>query len=208
MSSDDEASSSLNSLLNKYKIPIGLSLVGLVLIVGGVFATSAPINTEQASYFPKESIVKPTEEYIVVDISGAVKKSGVYKIAKDSRLEDVVNAAGGLGADVNQEYISKYLNMAQKLSDGMKIYIPFEGEQGIMQAGSSAGGVAGVSTTPGKINVNSSSQSELEALSGVGPVTASKIISGRPYQKIEDLLNNKVVSKSVFEKIKDSLVLY
>lgn len=52
------------------------------------------------------------------------------------------------------------------------------------------------------------SQGELEALPGIGPVTAGKIISGRPYQQIEDLFNKKVVGKAGFEKIKDMVVVY
>ena len=71
----------------------------------------------------------------------------------------------------------------------------------------------GVAAAPGnqaqtKVNLNTATQPELEALPGIGPVTASKIISDRPYQQVEDLLNKKVVSKAIFEKIKDSLVLY
>ncbi len=188
--------------INKFKIPIGLSLVGIVLIIGGVFFTSHPISQKQADNYPKESIVDPNSQYIAVDISGAIKKAGVYKIAADSRLEDIVKQAGGFAENANQEYISKYLNLAQKTSDGMKIYVPFEGEQGTTQLGT----VAGVSTSQVRLNINNASQSDLEALSGIGPVTAKKIIDGRPYQKIEDLVSKKILGNATFDKIKDSLV--
>ena len=112
--------------------------------------------------------------------------------------------AGGFNETANQEYISKYLNMAQKLSDGSKVYVPATGEE--MPAGGGTGVIA--ATSQSKININTASESELDSLSGVGPVTASKIISARPYQQVEDLLSKKIVSKSVFEKIKDQLVLY
>ena len=199
----DASSSDLNFLLNKYKIPLGLSLVGLVLIFGGVFLTTHP-TTKQASSFPKESIVNPSSQFVAVDISGAVKNVGVYKIAQDSRLEDIIKQAGGFADNANQEYISKYLNLAQKTSDGMKIYIPFEGESAPANVG---GVVAGVSSTQVKININNASQSDLEALSGIGPVTAKKIIDGRPYQKIEDLVSKKILGKATFDKIKESLVV-
>lgn len=94
--------------------------------------------------------------------------------------------------------------MAQKISDGSKIYVPSQGEN---EANVQTGQVSGVSTQA-KININTASQSELEALPGIGPVTASKIISDRPYQKIEELISKKVVSRSVYDKIKDSLTLY
>jgi competence protein ComEA len=200
---EGDLTSGTNQLLNKYKIPIGLSLLGLVLIFGGVFLTTNPV-TQQASSFPKESIVNPSSEFIAVDISGAVKNAGVTKVSKDSRLEDVIKQSGGFTEGANQEYISKYLNLAQKVSDGMKIYIPFEGESAPVNM---VGAVAGVSTAQVQLNINNASQSDLEALSGVGPVTAKKIIDSRPYQKIEDLVSKKILGKATFDKIKDSLVV-
>lgn len=187
---------SLVTLLEKFKIPIALSLVGLVLITGGLLVSPH----KQPQQFPKESIVSSSKE-INVDVSGAVETPGVYKLLEGSRVEDALKLAGGIKEEANQEYVAKTLNLAQKLTDGSKIYIPYEGES------ASGGVVAGLSSTT-QVNINSASQSELEALPGVGPVTASKIISGRPYQKIEELLDKKVVNKATFEKIKDSVTLY
>lgn len=195
--------------LQKFKLPIGLSLIGVVLIIGGVFASGLTNQKPKGlpasrQDFPKESLVQPqTQKLISVDVSGAVNKSGVYQLNADSRIEDAISAAGGFAQNSNQEYISKYLNMAQKLSDGTKIYVPAVGED--LPAGQTGTTGAVVSA---KININTASESELDFLSGVGPATAAKIISGRPYGSIEDLLAKKVVTKSVFDKIKDSLVLY
>lgn len=185
--------------LQNFKLPIALSLLGLVLILGGIFTSS--LNKSKQKDFPKESMVEV--KTISVDVSGAVQKPGVYKLKEGSRIEEAIGAAGGFSKNANQEYISKYLNLAQKLVDGSKIYVPFEGETSISQGSQVAG--ANVST---KININTANQSELESLSGVGPVTASKIISNRPYQKIEELLEKKIVGKSVFEKIKESIAVY
>lgn len=195
--------------LQKFKLPIALSLLGMVLIIGGIFASG--VNEQVSSYgskqksrdFPKESLVE-SQKMISVDVSGAVLKGGVYQLKDGARIEDAINAAGGFSPDSNQEYISKYLNLAQKLSDGSKVYVPVEGES----SPAVQGGVVAGSNTQVKVNINTASQSELEALSGIGPVTASKIISGRPYQKIEDLIGNKIVGKAIFEKIKDQLVVY
>ncbi len=193
--------------MDKFKLPIALSVVGIVLIIGGIFTSGigkAKPNPP-AGGFPKESLVTENQKMISVDVSGAVQKPGVYSLNEGSRIEDAVLAAGGITESANTEYISKYLNMAQKLSDGTKIYIPKVGEQGVSPV--SAGSVAGASANA-VVNINTATQAELETLSGIGPVTASKIISDRPYQTAEDLLNKKVVSKSVFEKIKDSISLY
>lgn len=187
--------------LQKFKLPIALSILGIVLIVGGIFASG--LNKSRPKNFPKESIVE-VQKTISVDVSGAVQKAGVYKLKDGARVEEAIQAAGGFSENANQEYISKYLNLAQKLSDGSKVYVPAAGETGpAVQAGLVAG-----SQTQAKVNINTASQAELEALPGIGPVTASKIISDRPYQNIEELLSKKVVSKAVFEKIKDQLVIY
>lgn len=186
-------------ILEQFKLPLALSLAGLVLIIGGLVSGQASTREDA---FPKESLI--SSRSIILDISGAVNKPGVYKLDHNSRIEDAIKAAGGIRENANSEYVSKYLNMAQKLSDGMKIYIPFVDEQGIVSAVKSVGGIS--SGLSGQVSINSASQSELEALPGIGPVTASKIISGRPYGKPEDLLNQKIVSKSTWEKIKDSVV--
>lgn len=194
--------SSFRETLEKFKIPLSLSLIGVVLIIGGIFY-SGPSSKSRPEEYPKESIVG-IQKQISIDVSGAVTKPGVYKLDSTSRVEDALKAAGGISEAANKDYVSKYLNMAQRLQDGMKIYVPFEGEVGVQSSG---GFVAGASSQT-QVNINSATQSELEALPGIGPVTAAKIISGRPYQKIDDLLNQKIVSKSTFEKIKDSIVVY
>lgn len=192
--------------IDKYKLPIALSILGIVLIIGGIFASG--INSQSSSSaskqdFPKESLVQTTK-MISIDVSGAVANPGVYQLKDGSRIEDAIKIANGFSENVNLEFVSKNLNMAQKLSDGSKVYVPSEGEQ----ASSSYMGTVAGATSKAKVNINTSSQSEIETLPGIGPVTASKIINGRPYQQIEDLFNKKIVSKAVFEKIKDSVGLY
>lgn len=185
----------------KFKLPLGLSLVGIVLILGGVFASG--LTKQKSKEYPKESLIQQSQKMISVDVSGAVLRKGVYQLQDGSRIEDAIKMAGGFSEKANQEYISKYLNMAQKLSDGSKVYVPSEGDQ--IPAG---GGVIAGAAVSSKVNINTASESELESLPGIASVRASSIISGRPYQTVEDLLNKKVVSKAVFEKIKDQIVVY
>lgn len=183
---------SLRDLFSGFKLPLALCLVGLVLILGGMFLSQSP----KTKTIPKESLVQ-TNMAVKVDISGAVLNPGVYDMSPEDRIEDVIKKAGGLRQEVNQEYVSKYLNLAQKVVDGSKIYIPFKNERYVLGANTSS-----------KVNINTSSSQDLEKLSGIGAVTASKIISARPFNSIEDLINKKILSKSVFEKIKDQIVVY
>lgn len=193
----------INEILNSYKIPLGLCFVGLVLVLGGLFFSDLTAKPKEQKNFPSESLVQPKSE-IKVNISGAIQNPGVYSLNSTDRVEDVIKMSGGFSEDVNQEYISKVLNLSQKISDGMKIYIPFDGESQYVQ--SLVGQVAGATTT--KVGLNTSSSKELEDLPGIGPVTAGKIIGSRPYNDVNDLLIKKAVSKSVFEKIKDQVDLH
>lgn len=194
-------SDNLKDYIDRFKFPIALSVLGLVLIVGGLFVSSNGAQAQKE--FPKESLVA-SEKIISIDVSGEVNTPGVYKLKEGLRIEDAINAAGGFTPKANQEYISKSLNLAQKLVDGTKLYIPAEGEEAAIASNAEVAGVNSASA----VNINSATQAELEALPGIGPVTASKVISGRPYQNIDELINKKIIGKSVFDKIKSSIAVY
>ena len=143
---------------------------------------------------------------IFIDIEGAVVKPGLYKLPQGSRIQDSLISAGGLAASADRKYIAKNLNLATKLTDGAKIYIPFLGEVLRLDSGlnsSSQGEIVG-----DLVNINTSSQSQLEALPGIGPVTAQKIITGRPYSSVDELLSKKIVGNKVFIQIKDKVTVY
>jgi len=185
------------NITTRFKLPIALSFLGIILIIGGIFTSG--LNKQKPKDFPKESLVE-SQKLISVDVSGAVSKPGVYQLKDGSRIEEAISAANGFSKTANKEYISKYLNMAQKLSDGSKIYVPIVGDNAPPPVGSTS--------IQSKVNINTASQSELEALPDIGPVTATKIISARPYQALEELTSKKVVNKTVYEKIKDVIVVY
>jgi competence protein ComEA len=198
----------INEKLNEFKLPIGLLLVGGVLLIGGVFSSNLiqKPETQAPENFPKESLVSESQlSSVKIDVAGAVNSPGVFSLNKESRIEDAIKMAGGFSDKASREYVSKRLNLSQKLSDGLKIYIPFEGEA-LVGSAQAAGvpAVAGAATSvsaSGKIGVNSADQASLESLPGVGPVTAKKIIDSRPYASLEELLSKKAVSKAVYTKI-------
>lgn len=196
-----------NGLLEQYKYPLILSFVGLVLIVGGLATSGLLANkpkSTSAKDFPKESLVEKgttSALQIKIDISGAVLAPGVYELNKEDRVEDAIKKAGGFAEGVSQKYVAQNINLSQKLSDGQKLYIPFEGEN--------IGGVLGSSSigAEGKVSINNASQQELESLPSVGEVTASKIIKSRPYTSLEDLITKKALNRTTFNKIKDQIGL-
>ncbi len=158
---------------------------------------------------------------IMIEVSGAVKKPNVYKLSSNSRLKDVIERAGGLSDEADQAFFARNFNLARFLSDQEKIHVPSssEIESGIyvenarlvdytqpqpqttaqLRQGTSTDQAA---TTTATININTATSEELEALPGIGEVTAQKIIDSRPYGSTQELLDRKVVGKSVFEQIK------
>lgn len=197
------------TILKENKLILLLSSIGLICLSIGLIQFVLPKNSDVVFEKGAESkgVVEAasTNSVIMVDIEGSVIKPGVYKLAPDSRIQDALVAAGGLSIDANREYVSKKLNQAQKLTDGMKLYIPSQTDHNASQDIISSGSEANAS---GQININSASASELDSLPGIGAVTAGKIIAGRSYTSIEELTSKKIVSPSVFEKIKDKISVY
>lgn len=196
-------------LLKKHWFPLSLGALGIMFFVYGLIGlfVSNKSASEDIIFEANSAKQNSTEvKTIFVDIEGAVVRPGLYKLPKDSRIQDAFVVAGGLSASADRNFVSKNINLAIKLSDGAKIYIPSVGE-----AVSSSSVLSGSSQTGGGgdlVNINSSSQSQLESLPGIGPKTAEKIIAGRPYGYVDELLNKKIVGNKVFNQIKDKVTIY
>lgn len=200
--------------LKEHVIAIVFGAVGLICLSYGAISLLHPQQTIDPEFPPLEASsrtikVTPVVKKITIDVEGAVQKPGVYQLPADSRTQDALVAAGGLSQNADHQEVAQNLNLASQLTDGAKLYIPTIGEQMVTSGSastSSSGNVAGAST--GKVNINQASESELDALPGIGPVTAQKIISNRPYQSVQDVIDKKAVGQSVFSKIKDLVSVY
>ena len=203
----------LLTLLQANRPAFALGSIGLLLIVIGIATTIVSENKSQGVVMEDAASTSaiPASSLITVDVSGAVVNPGVYQVSANARVQDALIAAGGLSARADRSFISKNINLALKISDGAKIYIPSIGEveRPSFSAGtnSSAQAVIGGMPSSGLVNINTASSSDLDTLPGIGPVTAGKIIDNRPYGSIDDLLTKKVVTKSVFEKIKAKITI-
>lgn len=169
---------------------------------------------------------KTDKNKIVIYIIGEVKQEGVYELDENSRISDAIEKAGGTkeNADLSQ------INLAYKIEDGMRIYIPKKGElvqdkekiedktQEIVTGKSTdITNTTSVNTNLStnkksktdieKINLNKATQTELETLPGIGPSTAEKIIAYRKengnFKNIEDIMNVNGIGESKYSKIRD-----
>lgn len=186
-------------------------LIGLILIGFGVLLFKTNILTQSDSVEILQGTTEPQNisQEIVVEISGAVEKEGVYKMKMGDRIDDLLIVSGGLSVNADRDFVSKKINRAAKLFDGQKVYIYQKGElsakelQGIKVDQDVLG-----DSSSGLVNINTASLSELDKLSGIGPVYAQKIIDNRSYSTLEELVSKGVIGQSLFDKIKNDISLY
>jgi competence protein ComEA len=175
-----------------------------VAIGGIILLLSGGIWFYQHQEKVEVEIIKSEKSEILgiwVDVQGAVEKPGVYKIEGDTRVKDALMAAGGLSDKADRSWVARYVNLAEEVKDGVKIYIPEKGDPTSPSASLGA-------STELKININAASVGELDKLEGIGATRAQAIIDGRPYGKVEDLLEKSIIPKSVFEKIKQQISVF
>lgn len=164
---------------------------------------------------------------LMVDVSGAVKKPSVVELPANSRVQDAIDAAGGLKKDADITNV----NRAAFVSDGEKILIPSknpaggsissdgmsDGSSSGLSGGSSNGSATNSSQTSsssgivnGKVSLNSASSEELQTLTGIGPALATRIIEYREhngsFKTIEDLKQVSGIGDKTFDKLKDFIV--
>ena len=184
-------------------------------------------NVEIAVQEESEEEEKPVEQEIKeetdpcpvrIDVSGAVKKPGVYCIEKDSAIVDAVKEAGGFINGFAQKYISMKVNLSALLSDNSKIYIPFEEDsvcellefklpKEIVQITEPESPEESENPSTQCVSINSASKEQLQTLDGVGPSTAQKIIDARTFAKVEDILNVSGIGEATYNKFKDKICL-
>ena len=162
------------------------------------------------------SSINTTPQIITVQVAGAVKNPGVYRLKYGSRINDGLVAAGGATSAANLDVI----NLATVLNEGEQIYVPKRGEKphvitnrpqaGGVGGAAGAGGAGGVGgATNGaalqQININLASVVELEQLPGVGPATAKAIVAYREkfgaFLKVEDLLKVRGIGPAKLSEI-------
>jgi competence protein ComEA len=172
----------------------------------------ATASSHAASFAPPSSGAIPATdaERVVVEVNGAVRRPGIYRLSPASRVGDAISAAGGYGGRVDA-IAAQSLNLAAKIEDGQQIHVPARGEAAAAGTALAPGAASGVSAhrPAGAINVNTASAAELDTLPGVGPATAAKIISARaekPFASVDELRDRKVIGAATLEKIRDLVV--
>ena len=173
-----------------------LGLIAAIVLVLSVFIVIR--GNTQSSAAPEIVPITLAEPEIFVDVTGAVNKPGVYTLTGKSRVIDAIKAAGDSapGADLST------INLARVLNDGEQIYV----DSLVMN---SAGQRVSKKTPSGPININRATARQLDALDGIGPVIAARIVEYRKingsFLSIDDLQKVSGIGAAKFAQIKSKV---
>lgn len=226
---------SIPSLLEKYYSQLKFILSGLLLFGSGLLLAKVweykrrpklsyqeeavseigPAGLERSSQITQS----PSGTMAIkIDVSGAVNNPGVYSLQTGDRVEDALKKAGGIADNADKEWVSKELNLAAKVSDGTKLYIPAEGESlavDVSFQSESAGQVVGAADDsgagcPSKININTASLETLTCLYNIGEKKAQAIIDYRsqdPFDSVEEITNVGGIGEKTLERVRSRVTL-
>lgn len=191
---------------SRLRAGLGAAIV-LVLVLLGVSAALGWLSAHgPTSTVTIPSTVAPPlvgqQPAVMVHVSGAVQRPGVYSLPAGARVVDALAAAAGPAPHADPDA----LNLVRPLTDGEQLHVPAEGETNATEA-TSSGGSAGHS----RVNINRASQAELETLPRVGPTLAQRIIDHRtehgPFRNIEDLQAVSGVGDQTFANLRDLITV-
>ena len=161
-------------------------------------ANVTPLGVASEVDRPGDIAVRP----LVVDVEGAVARPGLVSVPSGGRIGDAIGLAGGFAANADLAAAAGVLNLAQEVTDGLKVVVP------TMGVATDARAVAGSSSdaSGGPIDLNRATQAQLDSLPGVGPATIAKIVAARdeqPFATIEELRSRGIVGEATFGKLRD-----
>ena len=203
--------------ITKWRIPllIGLGIVQGLIIIGLVFSNQKSAQTENTDEWllemqsESECIFQEPEEqepvFWVVDVKGAVTNPGIYEVAKNMRVQNAIDLAGGL----LQNAETRHINFAQHVTDQMLLYIPVVGEEIVDIPYTQPNSPVEEGTS--KININTATDLELQALPGIGEKKALQIINYRTengsFSTIEELMEVSGIGQKTFDTLKESITV-
>lgn len=182
-----------------------LAGVLLVAALGAAVALAAPLLQRPAAP-PVQLVASSTAPATVqVHVVGAVRQPGVYALPAGSRVADAVEAAGAAeDADLAA------LNLAARLSDGQRVRVPQVGE-GAAAPTAASHRPRSAAAPPGRVNLNTATAADLDALPGIGPVLARRILDYReqhgPFAAVEQLRDARLLPRATYERVREYLTV-
>jgi len=176
---------------------------GTVLVEGG---GPGPGRSGAGDELAIAGLPSPSAATLVIDVQGAVVRPGIVRLPAGSRIGDAIAAAGGYGPRVAADRIGQALNLAALVKDGDQVVVPSRDDPAVTPGSATSGGPG----AGGPIDLNRATAAELDALPGIGPVTAAKIVAARAEQafaSVDELKTRKILGAATFDKVKDLVVV-
>lgn len=176
---------------------LGIGALVLLILLGGIilFLQNRPSSTTVVREVEEQS----AKETVKVHVAGAVVRPGVYQLPDGKRVIDAIEQAGGALPEAQTDA----LNLAAKLADGQKVFVPKKGEA-----------VAPSVSIPGvenKIPLNSATAEQLDELPGIGEVLAKRIVEWRQthsrFSKLEELMQVEGIGAKKYDQLRDKITL-
>ncbi|HFU4123902.1 TPA: helix-hairpin-helix domain-containing protein [Streptococcus suis] len=205
--------------IKDYKWQLALPTVA-ILLVGTFLIFSQPAQladqtgltdfpqteqTSSSSELVEETSTKVSEEpsQLVVDVKGAVAKPGLYTLEAGARVNDAVEAAGGLTSQANP----KSINLAQKLSDEAVVYVASKDENiSVVASATASSAMSQEEKNTSLVNLNTATEADLQTISGIGAKRATDIIAYREanggFKSVDDLNNVSGIGDKTMESIR------
>lgn len=201
----------MNESLARYRPYLVMLFLFALVLIGTIYFLRRPESAPAVMIVTATPRPSATIALLIVDVRGAVNQPGVYTLPAGSRVQDALASAGEVLRDAD----TRALNLARRLNDGEQIYVPLLGEATPLPptaaAKSSAARTPTASATPGKINLNTATIEQFDALPGIGPAIAQRIIDYRTqngdFKKIDDLKKVRGIGDALFDQIKDLITL-
>ena len=180
-----------------------------------LLAAESSVQQEAAPSLKKDSsqelsVTELQEDLVQADtifvyVCGAVCNPGVYELPADSRAYEAVAQAGGM----SENAAGTVVNLAEVLTDGQKLHIPYIGEAAVAEASGQAAGADSNEAADTTVNINTATVDMLMTLKGIGQTRAEDIIAYREkhgsFQKKEDIMNVDGIKQGTYDKIKDNI---
>ncbi|MGU8030821.1 helix-hairpin-helix domain-containing protein [Streptococcus suis] len=205
-------------MLKEYKWQIALpAAAGLLMATFLIFSQPAKSDqtgltdlpqteqTSNSSESVEETSTEVSEEpsQLVVDVKGAVAKPGLYTLEADARVNDAVDAAGGLTSQADP----KSINLAQKLSDEAVVYVASKDENiSVVASTTASSAMSQEEKNTSLVNLNTATEADLQTISGIGAKRATDIIAYREanggFKSVDDLNNVSGIGDKTMESIR------
>ncbi|HEM2901663.1 helix-hairpin-helix domain-containing protein [Streptococcus suis] len=201
-------------MLKEYKWQIALPAVaGLLMATFLIFSQPAKSDQTGLTDFPQteqtdlveETSTEASEEssQLVVDVKGAVEKPGLYTLEAGARVNDAVEAAGGLTSQADP----KSINLAQKLSDEAVVYVASKDENiSVVASTTTSSAMSQEEKNTSLVNLNTATEADLQTISGIGAKRATDIIAYREanggFKSVDDLNNVSGIGDKTMESIR------